>query len=60
MRRVHNWVHWQKKLGGIKHMGKNLIVYYSYTNVTNEIDIRFDTDKMVTSIADLDKWIARL
>jgi len=28
--------------------------------VTNEIDIRFDTDKMVTSIADLDKWIARL
>ena len=41
-------------------MGKNLIVYYSYTNVTNEIDIRFDTDKMVTSIADLDKWIARL
>ena len=28
--------------------------------VANEIDIRFDKDKMVTSIADLDKWIARL
>jgi len=46
--------------GWIGHTIKDVEMVCKNAIITNEIDIRFDTDKMVMSVSDLDKWIAHL